>query len=128
MNDEIKYWLEGLDDLSFNKVLDYITNLQQEIERQSKAQVILDDMLVNYKRENERLKELNAELKAITKRPTPIDYAMIQKRYEDYKSRCEKAIEYMKKNEFININNYWEVVEFYQDLLNILQNGSDEEC
>lgn len=23
MNDEIKYWLDGLDDLSFNKVLDY---------------------------------------------------------------------------------------------------------
>ena len=33
MNDEIKYWLEGLDELSFNKVLDYITNLQQENER-----------------------------------------------------------------------------------------------
>jgi len=33
MKDEITYWLEGLDDLSFNKVLDYITNLKQENER-----------------------------------------------------------------------------------------------
>lgn len=29
MND-IFYWLEGLDDLSYNKVKNYITNLQQE--------------------------------------------------------------------------------------------------
>lgn len=43
-----------------------------------------------------------------------------------YKIRIDKAIEYMKKNEFININNYWEIVEFYQDLLNILQ-GEDNE-
>lgn len=39
-----------------DEILDLITNLQQEIERQSKAQVILDDMLADYKRENERLK------------------------------------------------------------------------
>ena len=58
---------------------------------------ILLDYITNLQQENERLKELNAELKAITKRPTPIDYAMIQKRYEDYKSRCEKASEYIDK-------------------------------
>ncbi len=31
------------------RLLDYITNLQEEIERQSKAQMILDDMLADYK-------------------------------------------------------------------------------
>jgi len=62
------YWGRWFSLYDLKILLDYITNLQQE---------------------NERLKELNAELKAITKRPTPIDYAMIQKRYEDYKSRCE---------------------------------------
>ena len=50
------------------KLADYITNLQEEIERQSKAQVILDNQI--------------AEM-------------------YDYKSRNEKAIEY--------INNYIEV-------------------
>lgn len=83
----------------------------------------LHDEIVELQQENERLKEANAELKAITKRPTPIDYAMIQKRYEDYKSRCEKAIEYIKENqdmvEWIHIPS-WE-------LLNILQNGSEED-
>ena len=111
MNDEIKEILDWLKDENkdvrniqvltrseINELLDYITNLQQE---------------------NERLKEYYNLIVKVNEKN--ID------RYCDYYSRCEKAIEYMKKNEFININNYWEVVEFYQDLLNILQNGSDEE-
>ena len=73
----------------------------------------LHDEIVELQQENERLKEANAELKAITKRPTPIDYAMIQKRYEDYKSCCEKASELLQK---------YGNGTFDENLLNILQN------
>lgn len=84
----------------------------------------------NYKlkQENERLKEAIAELKAITKRPTPIDYAMMQKRYEDCKSCCEKASEYFKYQ--------LENLDFYEDTkarmlcamgITLLQNRSDSQ-
>ena len=56
------------------ELLDYITNLQQE---------------------NERLKETNKELKD----SSPLDEAFyngVHKLYDDYKSRCEKAIEYIE--------------------------------
>jgi chromosome segregation ATPase len=81
------------------------------------------DKMKELEQENERLKELNAELKAITKRPTPIDYAMIQKRYEDYKSRCEKASDNLKRNYWINEHEHNDDV--VNMTLNILQNGSD---
>ena len=42
------------------KMADYITNLEQEIERQSKAQVILDDMLANYKQVNKNQAKRNS--------------------------------------------------------------------
>ena len=40
----------------------------------------------------------------------------------DYKSRCEKAVEYIKTTKFLYKSHY----DFKQDLLNILQNGSEE--
>lgn len=92
MNDEIKYWLEGLDNLSFNKVLNYITNLQQE---------------------NERLK-VDEHFFTECGFTNIVQLALC---YVDYKSRCEKAIEY--------INNY--PVNACHYLLNILQNGGDKD-
>ena len=83
--------------------------------------------------------------KAIKKNIQPnllLDYITnLQQKYEeaDYdrhklfeenaklEKRIDKAVEYMKKNEFINIDNYWEIVKFYQDLLNILQKGSKKD-
>jgi hypothetical protein len=44
---------------------------------------------------------------------------------DDYKSRCEKASKYIKKNNFHYMNEY-ALERFRNDLLNILQNGSDE--
>lgn len=88
----------------FDDLLDYITNLQQE---------------------NERLKEI---------KPCMLNF---QECYvvKDYKSRCEKASEYIKNNThyystskhgvgFVIDNENEE--EFCNDLLNILQNGSDD--
>lgn len=53
-----------------------------------------------------------------------LDYITnLQQENEDYKSRCEKAIEYINKNKHLN----WYVESiFTDDLLNIL-NGGDEE-
>jgi len=91
------------------------------------------------KEENERLKELNAELKAITKKPTPIDYAMIQKRYEDYKSRCKKAsdkiqyiidygFDYDGFNTVESLKGLIDMlVDYAKESKDILQNGSDKE-
>ena len=54
-----------------------------------------------------------------------IDESWYRELYDDYKSRCEKAIEYIKehqrKDEFLNLNE-WQA----RDLLNILQNGGDK--
>lgn len=73
--------------LHYEKELAYkaIKELQQEIERQSKAQVILDDMLA------------------------------------DHKHRIDKAIEYVKRHD----QSYFYLGEC--ELLNILQNGGDDE-
>ena len=45
---------------------------------------------------------------------------------DKYKERIDKAIEYMKANEFININDYWKVAEFYKNLFSILQGENNE--
>lgn len=65
-----------------------------------------------------------------------LDYIInLQQEKEDYKSRCEKAIEYIENNthyystskhgEGFVIDNENEE-EFCNDLLNILQNGSEK--
>jgi hypothetical protein len=82
------------------KLLDYITNLQQENESN-----------IN------RIHELEQE----------IDSEYIQK--EDYKSRCEKAIEYIKKFQKYFLDRQPFVDTRHIDLeylLNILQNGDDK--
>lgn len=99
------------------KVLDYITNLQQ-------ANKVLEENWEHYMEENERLKNHNRWLE--DKIETYFDNVNMQNdlliEQLDYKSRCEKAIEYIKHcPEYLWANVNTEV------LLNILQNGSDEE-
>ena len=115
MTDEIKEILDNMKEISsfeyttdwfelnyedIKLLLDYITNLQQELEE-----------------ENERLKENAIHNDKV------VDKAKWNEMI--YKSRCEKAIEYIKehrrKDEFLNLNE-WQT----RDLLNILQNGSED--
>ena len=102
-------------------MIDYITNLQQENEELKKK---LDRRY--YKNEYERIKEENEELKEANK--------VLEENWEHYMLKCEKAIEYIKENltlisildgkKFYGLNDY----KFsYQDLLNILQNGSEKD-
>ena len=99
MNNDIKEILDRLrncDYDDFNKVLDYITNLQEEnkILRQNAEH---NDKVVDKARWNEML----------------------------YKGRNKKAIEYIKehqrKDEFLNLNE-WQT----RDLLNILEGDDKE--
>ena len=133
MNDEIKEILEDLlftttlpnvsvklNEEKINQLKDYITNLQT-IEREYSA--ILS--------ENAELQQENQEMKTNTI-PTlehNID-ALVDEvdELQDYKSRCEKAIEYLNGNKhtcnYVDIYNY---ALREEDLLNILQNGSDSQ-
>lgn len=134
MTEEIKEILDYIDDRiipneKWDKIKDYITNLQQLYENglkinlnENKYRTELEDKYVVLQQENEKLKE---ELK---NRPI-VDFTFdVYKELEDYKSRCEKAVEYIK--EHIRIDDeypsYMEMlVEEKNELLNIL-NGSDE--
>lgn len=47
----------------------------------------------------------------------------LQEEKEDYKSRCENAIEYINKNKHLN----WYVESIFTDELENILNGGDEE-
>ena len=106
MNDEIKEILEEIDNKiipneHWNKIKDYITNLQEE---------------------NERLK--NREKEAVEHYNTAIKYSHeIEDKYIDYKSRCEKAIEFIENFKYGMPYTEWVKKE---ELLNILNGGDDK--
>ena len=98
MNNEIKYWLEGLDELSFNKVLDYITNLQT-IEQQYSAilseNAELENKITNLQKEKKQLKDgWQQEVYEENK---------ILNRWYETQGRIDKVIN--KLNTLINIEN-----------------------
>ena len=126
MTEEIKEILDYIDDKiiqneKWDKIKDYITNLQQELEkandtikelRDNKAlelvKISINSQYINTQNENIRLKE---EL-------------------EDYKSRCEKANKWVDKHTEIYTENGisiidWDNLSDPRKLKNIL-NGSDE--
>ena len=105
MNDEIKVILNYLD--MYKNMNEGLLN--------SKDKKLLLDYITNLQQENEKLKVKTKEQSLLL-----IDYQDIEQRYEDYKSRCEKAFEYIKHcPEYLWTNVNTKV------LLNILQNGSD---
>lgn len=135
MNDEIKEILEssrkiiksnrenGFDRIimlgdDIDKLLDYITNLQQENEELKKNQRYYKNGVFSLEYDKETLSDM----------------------VDDYKSRIEKTVEYIKNklssetyqhlkklyDDIDSIEEIWEDYEF-EDLLNILQNGSDSE-
>lgn len=121
MNNEIKEILEWLKDediyvedygyqykrislKEIKQLLDYITNLQQENEDNLKCINSLKEQLESVINEKEYYKQ----------------------NFNDYKSRCEKAIS--KINDLYSYADNEEYVDNYcKDLLNILQNGSDSQ-
>jgi len=121
-------------------VLDYITNLQVEINKLTAESTEWESKCYNLQEENERLKNGYCELKVKCNNGecdcTNEEYdGMVQANMkgklllEDYKSRNEKAIEYIKSIEyedgFTNKMVYYDEDETCIELLNILQ-GSDK--
>ena len=155
MNDEIKEILDRIETASeifdcllkpeeCTELLDYITNLQQAIKDTKDT---ADDMLYELKQENDDLKnrlenavaDCNLRLQENERLNNCIDdqerviNSLIDKRdlykinYNDYKFRCEKAIEYINKNSYFKDNVVKTMIfkDYSSSLLNILQNGSD---
>lgn len=103
MNDEIKEILE------FKENADYKRLSCDEI-------AILRDYITNLQQEN---KELNDSNQWWNNR-----FNAVQRDYEDYKSRIEKAVEYM--NNTFNIRDVKDMFEIINKLEDILNGRSDE--
>ena len=153
MNKEIKEILEILDGIASgdwiqmlpkeaNKLLDYITNLQQNYDRiynenckLREEHNITDISLLD---ENYKLQQENERLKQIKSCMINFQECYVVK---DYKSRIDKAIEYIKENQehrqgltvieyhkkWLEMYDYYESASIMSDLLNILQNGSEND-
>lgn len=112
-------------------LLDYINNLQEQLHQASlDIQELTErdiecpswcDKLINLQQENERLKEQVNDNKVI------IEYAIkpsfTTRKLQDYKSRIEKAVEYVEKAKEQDF--MWTPI-FMKELLNILNGGNNE--
>lgn len=134
MNDEIREILEKPNVYSFNdecylyfgdynKLKDYITNLQEEKEDlENRLENAVADCNLRLQ-ENERLKNDVEDISC--------SHFSLFKSYEDYKSRIEKAVEYIDRETGKGIyeSGYGRgtaITICKEHLLNILQNGSDD--
>lgn len=111
MNDEIKEILDYISDSvikkeKWNKVKDYITNLQQENERLKQPKIFIDTQDMEERYGEELYKEY------------------LEKQVKDYKSRIEKATEYM--NNTFDITSIKDMFDIMNKLEDILNGRSDE--
>lgn len=107
-------------------LLDYITNLQQENKNQAKrnsrqrlANAKQQELILKLQKENERLKEEKLLIESDINNAYSRERGAIREK-EDYKSRCEKADEFIQKTPFIN-----HITKL--SVHNILQNGDDSQ-
>ena len=130
MNNEIEEILDYISDRiikkeKWNKVRDYITNLQQENNNLKTSLDESQEVVIDLQQEKEHLDKVNCHLR--------------KKINNDiYKSRIEKTIEYIENNDFgiitfsdrdINGNLVTKIEKGYvkkDELLNILNGRSDE--
>ena len=153
MNDEIKEILDKIQNVvnhkeaSYNALvetkaedykllLDYITNLQQDNEMYAQLKDEYEEEIKELQQENERLKELNenASKVCMAEHKYGVDKA---EEARDYKSRCEKAIEY--NNQLIkDTKDFYRpttdiiysgdcLIDIAKNNINILQNGSEKD-
>lgn len=128
MNDEIKEILDELESMY------EISELEQQIKDIEK----IKNRITNLQKENERLKTaLNCKEYFSSTMPEDTEFVILTKnnydrqqkdiQFEliDYKSRCEKASDNLKRNYWINEHEHNDDV--VNMTLNILQNGSDSQ-
>ena len=120
MNDEIKEILDAWRNKKY--ILAYTFNYDSAREQNDK----LLDYITNLQQENERLKEENNN-KAMNDYAHAIDESWYRELYDDYKYRCEKASELidLKITRLYHEVDYNLGIEDLKDIENILQNGSD---
>lgn len=145
MNKELEYLLSEIKDSSQDYVgtngckyqdllreeldllLDHITNLQEEID---KKEAMYDSLAVDYRlsqEENERLKIkcdflVGKKMVELDKNAKQVEIKAIEQ--QNYKTRNEKAIEYIKEDMYAEPKELYGLVDG-EHLLNILQ-GSDK--
>lgn len=122
-----------------DKILDYITNLQQENhELKSKLECYENGAYYSSKvdeleQENERLKETNVycnRTDCVGRIKDSRKYDSVYQEKEDYKSRCEKAYSYVDN---VPISHYEKgymedgILISKRVIKNILQNGSEKD-
>lgn len=132
MNNEIKDILDKCTPFLFgdevDKLTDYITNLQQKVEQYENP----DDLTLFYMwldtKAKDKMKQLENEVMMLRQQNT-----MITTLGEDYKSRCEKATEYIKikkeqrekGNEYAYDIQNSNFIKYCNEEINIL-NGDDK--
>ena len=131
MNNEIKEILEMLQKYGSTNdkvLLDYITNLQEENEELREDNFAYHQLMKMQNQREYRSKFLKDFQKEHGKNVFP-DYDEIYKRYDDYKTRNEKAIELLKDIKYDLDIEPWSIYQvkgnILFDLLKILK-GSDE--
>ena len=127
MSEEIKEILycdmyNDLDDKKYEKLLNYITNLQKE---NKELQTSVD----NCKQENEKLKIECSQLENIDYLEEINREKVLRKINDeikdDYKQRNEKAVEYINKNIAIYHKQLPLIAIDYEEVINILQGGDE---
>ncbi len=131
MNEEIKEILECMKQYGSTTelaLLDYITNLQQDYDNEAEENLKLSEWLVE---KQQRIQGLEAENETLSNDfKNQVEYTnKIAEEKEDYKSRCEKAIDKLtiKQARFINENDYVLDDNDLDEIMYILQNGSDSQ-
>lgn len=135
MTEEIKEILDYIDDRiipneKWDKIKDYITNLQQLYENGLKVNQNSHKYITELEMNNAILKEDLDKANDIIEKDRQF-YKCRMDEYVDYKSRCEKANKWVNKNTEICTNKdgfsitIWDDLSDPEELKNIL-NGSDE--
>lgn len=118
MKDEIKRKIKGYvyNEDDEKKILDYITNLQEELQYQKEAELEYNDKHTKLMKVYSNLQEENVVLKS--------QLLQDNKSYYDMKDRIKKAIEYINTPRELDKSLAYAVA--VDKLLNILQGKSDE--
>lgn len=107
------------------EIRNYINSLQKELEIMVRDDERSQETIIRLSKENERLNTcVDDQERVINSLMDKKDLYRIK--YNDYKYRCERAIEYIKENASWDMICHDDLIyDECDNLLNILQNGSD---
>ena len=105
--------------------IEAIKKVLKEIERLKEENEVLNGILETQRKRKYYSKFLKDFQKENGKNVFP-DFDEIYKRYDDYKERIDKAIEYLDGTDFIRFNEYYKIADmrFYENMYRVLK-GED---